>query len=158
MKNVTIKTVIEAFGLTQGAQVVAIDEKRNYNYGEFVVLYVLDQDEVKSFEVTHQSHPCYYVQKDIINNELRDIANEIYRTKNKVQGNHIGNIVKLARSRKAPNNVELEVVNFYPESYNRHFNQRIPAQVGVLVDGKEVLVSLNTIKEIVKGQSIPTIG
>lgn len=155
MTVVTIKTVIEAFGLGQNAQVVAIEEKHNYNYGEYFNLFVLDEGTVKVFSVTHQSHPVYGIQKDVIDNDARRLAEEIYRKDNKVVGGYIGTTVKLSRARKAPNGTELEVVGYYPEYFDRYYRRRVPAQIGVLVDGEEVLVSLNAIKEVVLGQPLP---
>ena len=64
---------------------------------------------------------------------------------------YIGCTVLLKRSRKAPNNTPLDVVDFEPESYNEYYNRRNPERIAVLVEGSKVWVSTGCIKETVKG-------
>lgn len=61
----------------------------------------------------------------------------------KFSGDFYGCTVILARSRKAPNGVELEVVDHI---INRFGNE----EIAVMVEGSKVWVSANTVKDIVK--------
>lgn len=61
-------------------------------------------------------------------------------------------VVKLKRSRKAPNNTELKVFS-YREAYFDSVNYRdYPAQIIVNVEGDLVPVSASCVSEIVKGR------
>ena len=65
---------------------------------------------------------------------------------------YVGCIVKLKRSRKAPNKTALKVVGFHDAYYDSRFNNRVSPKVDVLLDDETtVTVNINCIDEVVKG-------
>lgn len=62
-----------------------------------------------------------------------------------------GCVVKLKRSRKAPNGVELRVLRHYKAHFDNINYREVPEQITVDVDGEAVTVSASCINEIVKG-------
>ena len=63
----------------------------------------------------------------------------------------IGCIVKLHRSRKAPNNTDLTVVDFHEAYYCNRYNQHVPEKLTVTDGVSTWAVSSNCIKTVVKG-------
>lgn len=64
---------------------------------------------------------------------------------------YIGCVVKLARSRKAPNGVDLTVLDFIDGGYDDRYGHDVPNKV-VVTDGEQQwTVSSSCIKEVVKG-------
>lgn len=63
----------------------------------------------------------------------------------------IGCIVKLHRSRKAPNSTELKVTEFHEAYYCKRYNQHVPEKITVTDSVNSWTVSSNCIKEVVKG-------
>lgn len=156
--TVTLKAFQDYFGFSSDAKVVVIDERYNDNDGPFFDAYVLDNDEVHKVTVRHQYHPLYGASSDLISWDLREKANEIYKSKNKDtnKGIYVGCIVKLARSRKAPNGVELEVVGYTQRHFNHRLNRYIDETITVTDGESKWSVSIGCIKEVVKGIGMPT--
>jgi len=63
----------------------------------------------------------------------------------------IGCIVKLKRSRKAPNGVELRVTDFHESHYSSKFNNHVTEQVTVTDGTSSWTVSSGCIDSVVKG-------
>tara|TARA_R110000850_G_scaffold17233_2_gene53196 strand:+ start:799 stop:1506 length:708 start_codon:yes stop_codon:yes gene_type:complete len=75
---------------------------------------------------------------------------------NKYAGNggantYVGCLVKLSRSRKAPNKTELTVLEWFDGGYNSQLNNYTPDQISVTDGVNTWVVSASCIKEVIKG-------
>ncbi len=64
---------------------------------------------------------------------------------------YVNCIVKLKRSRKAPNNTELKVIDWFDGGYNGQYNNYTPDQICVTDGSQSWTVSASCIDEVVKG-------
>lgn len=153
---------MKAFNATLpiGSVVVAIDHKYNENDGAYSVAWVWDGE-----TLSHESYANGYNNRSFEDAEVDATflqisqAAEAYavgkfdlgRSHFNQYNTFIGCTVKLARSRKAPNKVELLVVDHADAYYDDNYNRRIDAQSAVMVEGVKVWVSQSCINEVVKG-------
>lgn len=150
--------------VSNGAVLVAVDERYNDNDGAYDIAIVWTGTKVVHFRNNGYVQEFHTHGVPRANEEQKQAAID-YEIANTEESNnwnkycyggrgadtYIGCIVTLQRSRKAPNKTPLEVVDFEQEYYNEYYNNRSPERIAVLVDGSKVWVSTGCIKEVVKG-------
>lgn len=140
--------------------IVAVDECYNDNNGSYQVAYIWDGKSVSTiggmYDNKHYSVNC---------TEEQFLAAKLWQRENTPEtipfnkycynrlgaNTFIGCIVKLARSKKAPNKTELKVTDFHESYYDSRFNQHVTEKVTVTDGVTSWIVSTNCINEIVKG-------
>ncbi|QGZ16081.1 hypothetical protein Kuja_0900 [Vibrio phage vB_VchM_Kuja] len=143
---------------------VAVDHKHDDSNGAYSIFYMWDGKEVSTeggmysgLAYNHYSVDASEEQIKAASDYMRETAEEGYaynRNANCFRGDYtyIGCVVKLARSRKAPNNTELEVIDYIDRFYNKKFHSWVEAKIVVQnSDGNTYYVSVGCIKEVVKG-------
>lgn len=140
--------------------VVAVDDRYNDNNGAYQIAYLWDGETVyteggiycdKVYTVN-----CSVEQKEaainwkIENTELSIPYNK-YCYGGRGARTYIGCTIKLAKSRKAPNKVELKVTAFHESYYDGYYNQHVGEKITVTDGNNSWVVSSNCIAEVVKG-------
>lgn len=139
--------------MAQQIFILATEEMYCESNGAFDILHVCDEHGNVDFITLRGDEVAPSLPK--ASAELRAIAAQNF-INNKCDINakrgHIGCTVILQRSRKAPNKVELTVLDYAEAHYDARFNQWVDAKVAVDVEGSKVWVNASCIKEIVKGK------
>ncbi len=141
---------------------VAVEDKYSDNNGAWTVFTFFDGQEFTTKGGMYQDlrHNAYQVNATI--KQLRKasiIALEQApegHNYNRYAGNggtdtYVGCLVKLKRSRKAPNNTELKVLEWFDGGYSGRYNNYIPDQIRVTDGSQRWIVSASCISEVVKG-------
>lgn len=140
--------------------IVAVDECYNDNNGAYQVAYVWDGESVSTlggmYDNTHYSVNCTDAEFAAAKawqraNTPETIPFNKYCYNRLGANTFIGCIVKLARSRKAPNSVELKVTEFHESFYDSRYNQYVPERITVTDGTSSWIVSSGCINELVKG-------
>lgn len=153
---------MKAFNATlpMGSVVVAIDHKYNDNDGAYSVAWVWDGETLtsESYANGYNNRSFEDAEVDASFLQIQEAAEAFAIGKFDLSKSHftqystfIGCTVKLKRSRKAPNNVELLVMGHADSYYDHANNRRVDAQTAVNVEGVKVWVSQGCVNEIVKG-------
>ena len=142
------------------AVVVAVDERYNDNNGAYQDVYLWDGESVtmaggmycsKVYSVNctpEQFEAAKQWQRD---NTPETIPYNKYCYNRLGAQTWIGCIVKLARSRKAPNKTPLRVTAFHEAYYDTRYNNQVVEQVTVTDGQQSWTVSSNCINELVQG-------
>lgn len=146
--------------LKAGSVVVAVDHKYNDNDGAYSIAYVWDGEQVVPHTYADGYNKVSYTAavKDATKEQV-DAAAEWYvnvRKDTSVRGTRatfIGCTVSLQRSRKAPNGVPVQVLDYVAGGYNRQYNRRDPEQIKVKAGECTYWVSTGCVKEVIKGDS-----
>lgn len=147
-------------GLALGSVVVAIEHKYNDNDGAYSVAWVWDGETLtnESYANGYNNMAFDAAEVDASPEQIKLAAEAFAMGKLDMSRGHfsqyntyIGCVVKLKRSRKAPNNVELMVVDHTDAYYDRTWNRHVDAQIAVMVEGVKVWVSKACVNEVVKG-------
>ena len=140
--------------------VVAVDERYNDNNGAYQDVYVWDGETVsmiggmycnKTYSVNCTADQFEAAKQWQRDNTPETIPYNKYCYNRRGAQTWIGCVVKLARSRKAPNKVELRVTDFHEAYYDTRFNNHVAEQVTVTDGQQSWTVSSNCINELVKG-------
>ena len=142
---------------------IAIDHKYSDNNGAWTVFYFWNGQEVISKGGMYEDYAfnAFEVNATIDQKRAASIwtennTEESLNYCNKLQADtYVDCIVKLKRSRKAPNNIELKVVDFAKGGYNA-YNNYTPDQVRVVNSDNtiDVWVSASCINEVIKGAKV----
>ena len=143
---------------------LAVDHKYDESNGSYSVFYMWDGEKVTTeggmysqLAYNHYSVNATEEQIKAASDHVRETAEEGHcyaKYANGGQGayTYVGCVVKLSRSRKAPNNVELKVVGYTDRFFNEKFGNWVEAKITVVdTMGEEYDVSVGCIKEVVKG-------
>lgn len=145
-------------------KLISVDHKYSDNNGAWTEFYCWTGTEVVTFGSMYGTDEReHLITDDLTEDELQAAKAWIFEnteekaTYNKYCYNrlgattYLGCIVTLKRSRKAPNNVDLKVIEFHESYYNKQFNNHVAEQVTV-TDGINCwTVSSNCIDKLVKG-------
>lgn len=152
---------MKAFNATlpKGSVVVAIDHKYNDNDGAYSVAWVWDGVELvcEAYANGYNQRSFEDASVDASQEQIVGAAEafavgklDLGKSALSQYNTYIGCTVKLKRSRKAPNKVELLVVD-HKDSYWDYLGRRVDAQVCVCVEGQNTWTSTGCIDEVVKG-------
>lgn len=123
--------------LPVGSVVVARDDLYSDNNGPYTLAYIWD-GAVLRVENCANGYDGFGHTDIVVDATAEQIqaAAEFYQMNfnDTNKGTYIGCIVKLKRSRKAPNNVELHVVGSVASSYDNVYMRRIDAKIKVRID------------------------
>lgn len=153
---------MKAFNATlpKGSVVVAIDHRYNDNDGPYSVAWVWDGVELTCETYANGYNGRSFDDADVDAKTTGQIllAAEAYAVGKFDLGRlcsgsntYIDCVVKLKGSRKAPNNVELLVVDHENSYYDSSYNRRVDAKIQVQLRDERVWVNQSCINEIVKG-------
>ena len=133
---------------------IAVEELYCDSNGAFDVLHVCDDAGVMDF-ITLRGNDVAPSMERATTEQKKKAAD--YYIQNCLDINtkygHIGCTVVLSRSRKAPNNTPLEVVDFIDAYYDRCYANRVDAKIAVIVNDSKVWVNKSCIKTIIKGKA-----
>lgn len=143
---------------------VAIDHKHDDSMGAYSLFYMWDGKQVSTeggmysnMAYNHYAIDATDEQIKAASDYMRETTLESHAYNKYANGGrgaytYVGCVVKLSRSRKAPNNVELKVVDYDDRYFNERFGTWVEAKITVKdADGVEYGVSVGCIKEVVKG-------
>ena len=134
-----------------GFVVVATEGCYNDNNGAYDLAHCWNGEELKVVNYAN----CYNrvshdaVSTNATEQQIKEASS--YYINNVISKSLLGSTVVLQRSRKAPNKVELVVVDTMEGGYNSQYNNYEPSKIAVLHDGCKVWVNESCIKEVVKG-------
>lgn len=134
--------------------IVCVEQCYSDNNGAFDVVYYWDGESVETETLTESSAAsspsvnATRLQKMEAGDWMRVNSKDI-NVRNGV-ATYIGCTVILQRSRKAPNKIELEVINHKDREWNQNYMRYDDDQICVNVDGVSVWVSTGCIKDVVK--------
>jgi hypothetical protein len=148
---------------------LAVDHKYSENNGAYSIFYMWDGEKVftEGGIYSDLAYDAYNVNasKDELlaaSEHMREVTpftNSYSKYANNMRGAYtfVGCVVKLARSRKAPNGVELLVVDFHDRYFSNAFGCWVDEKITVQDSNKTTYtVSIGCIKEVVKGaQELP---
>lgn len=153
----------------QNAVVVAIEQQYSDNNGAYPVLCMYDTKEDFFFFESGMYQPDLECSVNPENDKRREpelVAKAASAYRRQLidlahrDGNDtlIGCIVTLSRSRKAPNKVELKVVDYMPRMWNNAYCRYDDAKVAVLVEHHEapvqkVWVSRSCVDKVILGKA-----
>lgn len=144
---------------------VAVDHKYSDNNGAWSEFYLFDGVNVwteggmysdlayNTYEVDASHEQIVEAAK--IANAKKSPTNNYNKYANNRSGayTYVGCIVKLSRSRKAPNKRDLKVVAFHDRFFNSHFNSWVNESIDLIDEegNRYDSVSTNCISEVVQG-------
>lgn len=134
------------------AVVVAIENRYNDNDGETVWVVTWDGEKVDTTCVLSGYVDLGKIKVDATIDD-RDKAAKWWIDNAIDKKPLVGCTVKLKRSRKAPNNTELLVVEHHEAYFDRMLYRENLERITVDVDGEHVTVSASCINEVVKGHA-----
>lgn len=139
--------------------VVAIDEKFNDEHGPWSEAWIYDP---QGNELLVVGGPYEDLEPGIRANctaEQREAAAKAYaygpcKNVNRVNGRatFVGCVVVLKGSRKAPNKVQVDVLDYRPGGYNPQYMRHDPEQVKVRWGDQTAWVSTGCVHEVVRGR------
>lgn len=142
---------------------IATDDRYDDSMGSYTVFYFWDGEKVtieggmysdlafNAYEVNATLEQKVQASEWYVKNTEKGVNYNKYCYNGRGANTYIGCIVKLKRSRKAPNNVNLKVTDFFEGGYCSRYNQEVTEKVEV-TDGENTwVVSSNCINEVVEG-------
>lgn len=143
---------------TNQAVVIAVDHKYDDNNGAYSIAWLWDGSSVwtENYANGYNGGKFDDLEVNASTDQIKAAGDWYELNSNDVSLNangtpmFVGCTVTLSRSRKAPNKTPIKVLSFVKGGYDPRFNNHIPDQIVVDVDGDRVKVNASCVKDVVK--------